>query len=210
MSHAAPVEDLADQAIRVLREYLSDHKTDRLKELAPLIVDLRGSFHLDDGRPDWSGRSPGYRQVVADIYTKARVPEDKLDTVQAALRYHVGNLLRERTPPDELAAVGLKARSPKERLANHRQALAAQRELAAPRGDAARLAAYAQALTEFIDEDAIPDLPPERAVATRIALEAVQSRSAQLLVRLADAASGRQVESSRGGKHRRAAGLRGV
>lgn len=202
-------EDLVARGVEVLRQYLADHRTDHLKDLAPIVVDLRGSFTLDDGRQDWSGRSPAYRQAMADIYTRAQVPKEKLDTLQAALRYHVGNLLRDRATGEELAAVGLVARSPKERLANHRQALAAQREAAAPRQDAARLAAYSQQLVEFIDENALGDLPPERAVATRLALEAVQGRSAQLLVRLADAASGR-ARGERGRQRRQAGGLRGV
>lgn len=205
----ADVGTLVDRGVAILTAYLADHKTDHLKDLAHVVVDLRGSFHLDDGRQDWSGRSPGYRQAMADVYARSQVPRDKLDTVQAALRYHVGNLLRDRATDEELAAVGLVARSPKERLANQRHALAAQREAAAPRQDAARLAAYAQALTEFIDEDALPDLPPERAVATRMALEAVQGRTAQLLVRLADAASGRT--SARARTRRQASGrIQGV
>ena len=76
--------------------------------------------------------------------------------------------------------------------------------MAAPRQDAARLTAYAQVLIEYVDEDALGDLRPERAVATRMALEAIQGRSAQLLVRLADATSGRGEERRRaGGRHRR-------
>lgn len=201
--------DLVNEGVEILTEYLADHRTDDLRRLAPIIVDLRGAFRLGDGRADWSGRSPEYRQAMADLYTRARVPEDQLDTVQAALRYHVGNLIRERASAEELEAVGMTPTSPKERLANQRGALAAQREVAAPRQDVPRLAAFAQALIDYIDEDAIPDLPTERAVASRLALEAVQSRSAQLLVRLADA-RGTAPRQQEGGRHRRGRQLRGV
>lgn len=176
-----PIEELVDRGVEILSHYIADHRTDHLKDLAPIVVDLRGSFQLDDSRRDWSGRSAGYRQAMSDLYTRAKVPADKLDTVQAALRYHVGNLLRERTSEEELAAVGLKAVAPRERLATQRQALAAQRAVAAPRQDAARLAAYAQALLEYADENALADLTPERIVSTRLALEAIQSRVAHLL-----------------------------
>lgn len=181
---------IIDKAVKLLRAYLADQRTDTLKDLARLIVDLRASFALDDGRRDWAGRSPGYRQAMADLYSRARVPHDQLDTVQTAMRYHVGNLLRDRATSDELKAVGLTTTSPKARLATAREALAAQREVAAPRQDAARLAAYAQALLEFIDEAAMPDLPSERAIATRIALEAIQRRAEDLLGRLRDARGG--------------------
>ncbi len=90
--------------------------------------------------------------------------------------------------------------APKKRLATARQAIQAQRRESAPRQDVARLAAHAQALVEYIDQDAIAGLPPERAVAARLALEAVQSCAAQLLVRLADAAAGAPRPRS-GGRH---------
>lgn len=192
---------IVDEGVDILRRYLEDHRTDRLKELAELVVQLRGEHTLEDGRKDWSGRSPAYRQSMADLYTRAKVPTEKLDTVQAALRYHVGNLLREHAQGEELAAVGLSAVAPKKRLATARKALQAQRRESAPRQDVARLATHAQALLEFIDADAIPDLPKERAVAARIALEAVQALSAQLLVRLADAAGGGVPTPRRGARH---------
>lgn len=176
-----PALSLAERAVKILRAYLADHRTDRLRDLAEIVVELRGAHHLDDGRPDWDGRSPAYRQTMADIYASSRVPEERLDTVQAALRYHVGNLLRERASADELEAVGPSPVAPRERLANERAALAAQRAVSAPPQDVARLTAYALALLRYVDETKIPDLAPERAVASRLALEAAQERAAELL-----------------------------
>lgn len=193
---------LVDNGVEVLRRYMADPHTYDLKALAEIIVQLRGLHHLEDGRTDWAGRSPAYRQSMADLYTRARVPADRLDTVQAAIRYHVGNLLRERAQGGELEAVGLSPVAPRTRLSTARKAIQAQRRVSAPRQDVVRLATYAQALVEHIDADAIPGLAPERAVASRIALEAVQGRAAQLLVRLADAAP--QSSHGGGGKHRRA------
>ena len=199
-------QKLVDDGVQVLTRYLEDHRTDHLRQLAEIVVRLRGEHTLEDGRKDWAGRSPAYRQSMADLYTRARVPEAKLDTVQAALRYHVGNLLRERAKGEELAAVGLSTVAPKQRLATARLASQAQKRMSAPPQDVAKLAAYSQALVEHIDEDAIPELEPERAVAARIALEAVQSRAAQLLVRLADAVppQRRKREPTLAGRHRRA------
>lgn len=193
----APVLSLAERAVKILRAYLADHRTDRLRDLAEIVVELRGAHHLDDGRPDWGGRSAAYRQTMADVYARARVPEERLDTVQAALRYHVGNLLRERASADELEAVGLSPVAPKTRLANERAALAAQRALSAPPQDVARLTAYALALLRFVDPSKIPDLPPERAVASRLALEAAQERAQELL-----ATFPKQQTRGGGGRHR--------
>jgi len=191
---------LVDEGVTILRQYLVDHRTDHLKQLAEIVVQLRGEHTLEDGRKDWGGRSPAYRQSMADLYTRARVPEEKLDTVQAALRYHVGNLLRDQAAGDELEAVGLSPVAPKTRLTTRRKAIQAQAAQAAPPQDVARLAVMAQALVEHIAEDAIATLAPERAVAARIALEAVSTRAAQLLVRLSDAAS--DTPRRAGGRHR--------
>lgn len=179
--HMTTTKALADRATEILRAYLSDHRTDHLRELAEIVVELRGAHTLEDGRADWSGRSPAYRQTMADIYARAKVPAENLDTVQAALRYHVGNLLRQRATGDDLEAVGLSRIAPSQRLATRRQALQAQAAVAAPRQDIARLTAYAQALLDFVDVNAVPELAPERAVASRLALEAVRQRAEELL-----------------------------
>lgn len=207
MNDTVDISGLVERGTALLRDYLraerQDHRTQILRDIAPIVVDLRSRFHLEDGRQDWSGRSPDYRRAMSQMYAAAQMPKERQDTFQAALRYHTGNLLRERAGDDELAAVGLTSVSPKERLNRNREALSAQREVAAPRQDAARLTAYASTLLDYVDEAALGLLPPERIVATRIALERLQARSAQLLVRLADAASGRDA-----GKHRRS--VRGV
>ena len=50
---------------------------------------------------------------MGQIYEGAQMPRERQDTFQAALRYHVGNLLRERADESELAAVGLTTTSPR-------------------------------------------------------------------------------------------------
>lgn len=203
------VDELAAEATAIIKRYLKNPRTDFLRELAPVIVDLRAHFTLEDGRPDWSGRSPGYRQVMIGIYEKTRLSGDDLDRFQSALRYHVGNLLRERASKDELISVGLTTVAPKERVQSTRDALHAMKEAAAPRQDLARLAAYAQALLEYADEAAIPDIDPERAEASRLALEAVQQRASELFVRLRDAREAAPAGPRGGGRARRS-GLRSV
>ena len=135
--------DIVDQAVPVLRRYLADPHTADLRELAELVIKLRAEHTLEDGRKDWGGRSPAYRASMHDLYSRAQVPADKADTIQAAIRYHVGNLLRERTKGEELAAVGLSPVAPRTRLATRRKVLQAQAADAAPRQDVARLAVMA-------------------------------------------------------------------
>jgi hypothetical protein len=109
-------DGIIERSIRLLKDYRRDRYTSQLKQLAELIVELRSRHTLRDGRTDWSGRSPAYRQDIGWIYRSAGIPEVELDTTEAAIRYHVGNLLRARAAGTELAAVGLKQTSPKERL----------------------------------------------------------------------------------------------
>lgn len=193
--------ELVDRGVQLLRDYLADPRTRLLEELAPIIVQLRGLHHLSDGRPDWSGRSTAYRQAMADLYARAKVPPEDLDTVQQAIRYHVGNLLREEAVPAELRDVGLDPRSPKTRLTEARQAMQAQKAMSAPPQDIARLTLYALWLLSYIDTDAIPELDGDRAASSRQALEQIQVRSAELLAKL----RGWQAPTggAEAGKHRR-------
>lgn len=187
MAPRSPEEELAVQATAILAEYVRTPTTDLLKKLAPVIVELRSHHRLNDGSVDWSGRSPAYRKIIAEIYRDAHVSDDGLDRLQTALRYHVGNVLRERAPSNDLQRAGLTDVSPRERTTTSRQAFQAMKEASAPRQDIPRLTAYAQALLEYVDEAAACDLTAKENEAARIALQSVQSRAAELLVRLRDA-----------------------
>jgi hypothetical protein len=85
---------------------------------AESLLELRETFTRRDGRPDLTGTTYPYRQAVGTILTEARVrPEDR-SRVLAALRYHVGNLLRARLTPEELAEWGLVEASPRQQSAD--------------------------------------------------------------------------------------------
>lgn len=90
-------------------------RTDVLRELAKVVVHTRSKFQDETGLPDWAGRTWDYRVFIGEMYSEAGVPVDSQDGVQAALRYHVGNLLREIAPPGELEQLGLKALPPRAR-----------------------------------------------------------------------------------------------
>jgi hypothetical protein len=155
--------------------------------MAPLIVELRQNHQLEDGRTDWSGRSPAYRAAIGEVYTTAKVPPEYMVAVQAAIRYHVGNLLRETTSAEELEEAGMSAASPRQRLDRHRQLLnaiaAANAPSEKPNGDAARLATYAEALLENIDisDEALADQDAERRAAALISLHNIAAHADSLI-----------------------------
>lgn len=187
MTAIYPSDDLIQRGVRLLEVYMESRETADLKRLAPVVVDLRESFTLSTGHPDLQGRTPQYRRAIAEMFARARVPEEEVEKVQAALRYHVSNELRARFHPNQLAAVGLGPESARDRLANTRRAHAAEREVSAPRQDIARLTTYAFRLLNYVDEASIPNVERERLIAARSALEHVQTLSAELLVRVKDA-----------------------
>lgn len=171
-------QDLINEVAALLREYLRTNRTrtDLLKVMAPLIVEMRRRHTLEDGRTDWSGRSPAYRAAIGQVYALAKVPPEHMVTVQAAIRYHVGNVLRQTAERDELEGAGMSAASPRERLDRQRAFLnalaAAQSSTGAPTGDAARLATYAEALLENVDvsDETLAATEPARREAACISL----------------------------------------
>ena len=123
--------NLKREAIRLLVEY-QKHEGDRartpeiLKHLAGVLVDMREHFLTDAGEPDWSGRTYGYRQAARDVYRDSGIPADAVSRVQAAVRYHVGGIVRERVNEDDLEALGLSAATPVERSRDSRARRSAQ------------------------------------------------------------------------------------
>jgi hypothetical protein len=99
---------------------VEESKTAILKNLAEVVVDIRSQFYDESGDVDWQGASYEYRKFMEALYDDAGIPPDSKSNLQAALRYHVGNALRERVTVSELERAGLLAASPKERMAAQR------------------------------------------------------------------------------------------
>lgn len=185
---------IVEEASALLGDYIRDGRTrtDLLKAVAALIVELRSRCTLDDGRADWGGRSLKYRTAMAEVYAGAKVDKAHLDTVQTALRYHVGNLLREKASADELDAAGLTAVSPRERLQTHRDVInALAATVASPetlkRPDLVRLLIHAEALLENCNAGEAGTMDPARRVAVRVSLEHIIARAEQLLAEVREA-----------------------
>ena len=188
MAHTpSNTERLANEAVALLALYLRDGRTrsDLLRQLAEVVVDLRASFETKDGAPDLSGRSHAYRQCMGDVYTRAHVPRDDFDTIQSALRYHVSNLLHERYSTEDLSAAGLSTLPARRRLDVRREAYLALTRDDADAPDLAVLAARAEALLLVAETSAVKDLDPDRAAAARLALRNATDR-ARVLIRAID------------------------
>lgn len=128
------------------------------RDLATVIVQLRGQFAHPklEGLKDWKGQSPECREAVAKIYETAGIPSDSVSSIQSAIRYHIGNALREVAPAEALDKLGLDPRGPAERQ-NQRRASGVAAEQApaevAPVRDAKALGSNEtteQAIADFL------------------------------------------------------------
>lgn len=95
-----------------------------LKNLAVVLVELRRRCHID-GVPDMRGRSGEYRKLAGEVYRGSGLGATRESGIQQAVRWHIGNLLRDAMTPDELEAYSLKTTSPLERLQSSRETTAA-------------------------------------------------------------------------------------
>ena len=96
-------------------------RTSHLKAAARALVDAREHFFTRSGEPDWLGRTYAYRTWVREVMSRAHVPNDEITNLQAAIRYHSGNALREKLDGDEVEALGLRKESPTERSRENRE-----------------------------------------------------------------------------------------
>ncbi|WP_454051457.1 hypothetical protein [Cellulomonas sp. Marseille-Q8402] len=92
------------------------------RRAAAALVEARGHFVTRDGTVDWSGRSHAYHAFVGELFSEANVPRELAPTIQASLRYHTGNLVRESVAEADLSAAGFQSRAtPRERSAERRR-----------------------------------------------------------------------------------------
>ncbi|WDS52131.1 hypothetical protein SEA_UTZCHIPS_25 [Microbacterium phage UtzChips] len=90
------------------------------KEVAEALIEARTHFVTRDGKPGYLGRSGDYRAFVAEALTEAGVPRENRAALQAAIRYHVSPLLRERFG-EEVEALGLEPGSSVERARRRKE-----------------------------------------------------------------------------------------
>jgi hypothetical protein len=118
------LHDIQTAATSAINRSLSASDVDRtalLREAASLFVDAREHFYTREGEPDWLGRTYAYRTWVREVMSGAHVPSDEVTSLQAAIRYHTGNFLRDRLEPEQIEDLGLRKESPKERSVEKRE-----------------------------------------------------------------------------------------
>jgi hypothetical protein len=84
-------------------------------------VEARAHFFTKEGEPDWLGRTYAYRSWIRETMSDANVPGAEITSLQAAIRYHSGNILRRRLDQDTLDELGLVKSSPRERSIEKRE-----------------------------------------------------------------------------------------
>lgn len=161
-----PIADIEREGRALVRTALGDRdqRLAALRRLAVLVVELRRYFYTDEASPDWRGRTWEYRQRAAEMFEAWGVPSDSAGNLQASLRYHVGNRLREVLADEELLEAGLRKAGPRERLQEARgivQALSAAQGFdldgARSLSLAKRLVEHALPEAETLSSDAIAD-----------------------------------------------------
>jgi hypothetical protein len=124
MEHPVAVTQtsIPDQSRRVLsclRRLLKEQTTGNYQACARETASLR-SLVVYEGRPDWRGQSPEYKDRISHLYRMAEMPSDSQGNIQANLRYHVGNAVRELAPDYDIEALGLSKDSPLDRARKSR------------------------------------------------------------------------------------------
>ncbi|UIW13280.1 hypothetical protein SEA_CREWMATE_28 [Arthrobacter phage Crewmate] len=120
-STLADIQKAATESIHSSLSAADTERTDRLRDAARFFIDARAHFFTREGEPDWRGRTYAYRTWVREVMSSAHVPGDEVTSLQAAIRYHSGNLLRDRLDEDAIADLGLRKESPRERSVEKRE-----------------------------------------------------------------------------------------
>lgn len=153
-------------------------RTDHLRDVAAAFVDAREHFYTKEGDPDWNGRTYAYRTWVREVMGQANVPSELMTSTQAAIRYHVGNILRDRLDDDQLADLGLRKESPRQRSVEKRERTSLA--LALVSGGQAietldEIQDAATAIIGILKRVNVGELPEQRRKAARAALQDVES-----------------------------------
>lgn len=186
---SASLPDIQKAAIEAISQSLTSSDTERtalLRETARRFIDARAHFFTREGEPDWLGRTYAYRTWVREVMSAAHVPGDEVTSLQAAIRYHSGNLLRDRLDEEELGELGLRKESPRERSIEKRERSSGTLNIF---GGGAELASVEEilqlcTLTERalarVNVDSLAKLPAKDRKAAREALRRVATRAEEL------------------------------
>lgn len=157
------VTTAAERALGALKSAIQEYPdAPANRKAAEAIVALRKHFR-HEGLPDWAGRSPEYRDMIERLYRDAGVPSDSGNNFQANLRYHLGNVVRQVAPPEDLANLGLAVEGPLGRVRQARKDRPAQpraRRTAVTMADPVSLAEAALGLVSAVKTMDLTDADP--------------------------------------------------
>lgn len=147
------VDELVVQGEETLTAIIEAEKqpADQYRRLAELVVELRQRFQSPNREiPDWAGRSKDYREAITRMYATVAIPPDSEAGVQARIRYHVSNRVREVAPAEDLTELGLSSEGSAEKAKTRRAS-------AMPAGMNSRADLF-RAVREAV-ETILPELP---------------------------------------------------
>lgn len=177
--------------LRLLKSYIiaeEEQRTSLLRAIAEVLVEIRSNFERPDGSPDWKGRSYAYRAFLRDVYDDAGVPREDQPAIQAAVRYHVGTVLRERLDQETLDQYDLIPKSPRERAQDRRGERSAMLSALSAReshGGSLLALSAAWTLLSKLNLDDLDTLGPREADVADATLIDVERRVRQLRKRIA-------------------------
>ncbi|UJQ86815.1 hypothetical protein PQE16_gp25 [Arthrobacter phage Reedo] len=184
-----PLNDIQKAATTAIRRSLKASDTERtglLREAARYFADAREHFFTREGEVDWLGRTHAYRLWVREVMGSANVPGDETTSLQAALRYHTGNILREKLDDETLDSLGLKKSSPRERSVEKRERTSGTlnlfgggAEISDP-ADIVRACALIEAALKRVNADTVASFPAKTRREVSAALRAVAERALDL------------------------------
>ena len=109
----AMISEIADEVRAATREVVDGkYNTQHMRRAAEVMLDLRQTFTDRNGQVDIAGNSYPYRLAVREVMSRANVEGAERARVMNTIRYHLGNILRERFTAEELEEMGLDPRSP--------------------------------------------------------------------------------------------------
>lgn len=177
------IQKTATEAIHASLTASDAVRTELLREAAKLFIDAREHFYTKEGEPDWLGRTHAYRLWVREIMSGAHVPGEDITSLQAAIRYHSGNMLRDRLDDSALSDLGLKKSSPRERSVEKRERTSGTlnlfgggAEISDPE-DIVRACALIEAALKRVNAATIAKLPAKARREVRAALQSVAERA---------------------------------
>lgn len=185
----ATTDELLSAASEALRESLTasdTRRTELFREVATAFVDARNHFYTKEGEPDWLGRTYAYRTWVREAMSRASVPSEQLNTIQAAIRYHSGNILRSRLDEETLEDLGLRKSGPRERSVEKRERASTTLSIF---GGGAELTTseeivqackLIEAALKRVNASTVASLPAKERRAARAALSSVADRANEL------------------------------